>query len=119
MPAAKFGIAKTEKVMETTGGRCWYCGDLAATIDRVLARAHGGSDHYGNLVPACAVCTGLKGETRLEEFRARLAVRNGWRFTAAQTAYLATLNLTLPSPPPVTFFFEREGLRAGSAPAPG
>jgi len=119
VPPPKFGLAKTEKVMEMTGGRCWYCGDPAGVIDRVLATTHGGSDNYGNLVPACAPCAARKGDCKIEEFRARLALRNGWRFTAAQTAYLASLNMTLPPAPAVTFFFEREGLRSRPAPVPG
>lgn len=48
-------------MLRSQGGRCFYClspiispGDI--TLDHVVPKAHGGSDHRGNLVVACYSC---------------------------------------------------------------
>ncbi|MHC9292739.1 HNH endonuclease [Mycobacterium sp. LTG2003] len=41
---------------------CVYCGGRADTVDHVLPRSRGGSDHWLNLVAACQPCNGRKGD---------------------------------------------------------
>lgn len=41
---------------------CVYCGGRADTVDHVLPRSRGGSDHWLNLVAACQACNGRKGD---------------------------------------------------------
>ncbi len=47
------------------------------TVDHVLSRAKGGSEDLENLVPCCATCNSLKGQTTdmegLKEYRQQLA----------------------------------------------
>ena len=35
---------------------CYYCGDLADTVDHIVDRQHGGTDQINNLVAACQEC---------------------------------------------------------------
>ena len=35
---------------------CYYCGDLADTVDHIIDRQHGGTDQISNLVTACQEC---------------------------------------------------------------
>lgn len=42
------------------GGRCWMCGEVAATIDHVKPLARGGSNWPANLRPACNRCNARK-----------------------------------------------------------
>lgn len=35
---------------------CYYCGDLADTVDHIVDRQHGGTDQISNLVAACQEC---------------------------------------------------------------
>jgi 5-methylcytosine-specific restriction endonuclease McrA len=39
-----------------------------ATLDHVLARKHGGSNHHSNLVTACHGCNSARKHTRAEAF---------------------------------------------------
>ena len=52
---------------------CAYCGDglSAVTIDHILAKANGGTDARGNLVPACHKCNAMKGSLDIIEFYGR------------------------------------------------
>lgn len=52
---------------------CAYCGDSLGeiTIDHILAKADGGTDARGNLVPACLTCNAMKGSMGVIEFYAR------------------------------------------------
>ena len=48
---------------------CQYCGkqDGPMTVDHVIPRSQGGSDTWGNLVCACAVCNNKKGDRTPQE----------------------------------------------------
>jgi 5-methylcytosine-specific restriction endonuclease McrA len=39
---------------------CYYCFDLATTVDHVIPLARGGDNFEGNLVPACRACNSSK-----------------------------------------------------------
>lgn len=54
------------------GRTCVYCGDAAQTLDHIVPRSKGGSDHPDNLVPACQRCNGAKSALSLEEWAERL-----------------------------------------------
>jgi 5-methylcytosine-specific restriction endonuclease McrA len=56
-------------VLERDGGRCWICGELGATtVDHVIPRHHGGTDHPANLRAAHATCNYRRGaRTRYAE----------------------------------------------------
>jgi len=46
---------------------CAYCGGHADTIDHVLPRCRGGGDTWFNLVAACQLCNGQKGDRTPEK----------------------------------------------------
>jgi 5-methylcytosine-specific restriction endonuclease McrA len=62
-------------------GRCWYCGAdfsrLKRTLDHVVPRSRGGSNHPSNLVFACQSCNSEKGSRSLEDYRHRVIQRRG------------------------------------------
>ena len=60
-----------EAVLLRDGQRCMYCGctDQVMTLDHILPRSKGGSDHLSNLVPACRPCNSSKGARTPEEWR--------------------------------------------------
>ena len=41
--------------------RCYQCGGKADTVDHIVARINGGSDHMANLKAMCRKCNGRKG----------------------------------------------------------
>jgi 5-methylcytosine-specific restriction endonuclease McrA len=47
----------------------------SVTLDHVIPRSRGGSDHLSNLVGSCAECNQDKGSLTGEEYEAVLAVR--------------------------------------------
>jgi 5-methylcytosine-specific restriction endonuclease McrA len=49
-----------EGVLRRDRNTCVYCGARAQTVDHVLPKSHGGSDHWINLVAACDACNGRK-----------------------------------------------------------
>ena len=51
------------------GKRCAYCPNPADTIDHVVPLVRGGTNHEGNLVPACRACNSSKGGYLLVEWR--------------------------------------------------
>jgi 5-methylcytosine-specific restriction endonuclease McrA len=51
--------------------RCAYCGRRADTVDHVVPRSRGGRHLWENVVAACRVCNGRKGDRLLAEL--------GWR----------------------------------------
>jgi 5-methylcytosine-specific restriction endonuclease McrA len=84
-PRATSGLTATHhKVWDRCGGLCHYCGRamvrmpndrLSFTLDHVIPRSRGGSNHLSNLVGSCAECNGDKGSLTGEEYEAVLAVR--------------------------------------------
>ncbi len=52
---------------------CAYCGEGVGeiTIDHKTAKASGGTDSRGNLVPACRTCNQMKGSMTVIEFLGR------------------------------------------------
>ena len=53
--------------------RCAYCGTALCyetlTIDHVIPKYAGGTNHHSNLYPSCETCNDLKAAAMLEEFR--------------------------------------------------
>jgi 5-methylcytosine-specific restriction endonuclease McrA len=43
-------------ILKMHDNACYYCGDLANTVDHIKPRHLGGTDHRDNLVAACADC---------------------------------------------------------------
>lgn len=55
-------------------GCCAYCGDTLlknhlGTVDHIVPRSRGGSDHPENLLPCCKSCNTQKKDRGVEEFR--------------------------------------------------
>jgi 5-methylcytosine-specific restriction endonuclease McrA len=74
-----------ESVLESTGGRCWYCGELAElTVDHRVARCRGGRFERPNLVPACETCNREKASHKELVFLDEPARRSDPRFYAAR-----------------------------------
>lgn len=61
--------ATREGVLRRDRHICVYCGGRADTIDHVLPRCRGGGDTWFNLVAACQMCNGLKGDRTPAEAR--------------------------------------------------
>lgn len=49
-------------VIKRDNGICVYCGEPATTADHVIPVSRGGTDDRSNLVAACAICNGAKGD---------------------------------------------------------
>lgn len=45
-----------ERILKRDRFTCHYCGGPAGTVDHVIPKAKGGTDHPTNLVAACARC---------------------------------------------------------------
>ena len=62
---------------------CYYCGAIvtgrARCKDHFKPRSKGGLNNETNLVPACNVCNGIKGDRTFEQARSRLVLNMiGW-----------------------------------------
>jgi hypothetical protein len=75
--------SKRRRIYERDGWKCWACGrpvaggrklrieggtELLATLDHVLPRKRGGTNHESNLVTSCEDCNRLKGDGSAVEF---------------------------------------------------
>jgi len=71
-------MTKYEKTVlyDKCHGHCAYCGEHITFQDFQIEHAQpisrGGTDTYGNQLPACEACNKAKGYRTLEEFRADL-----------------------------------------------
>lgn len=54
------------------GRSCAYCPSPASTVDHVVPLLRGGTNHEGNLAPACRPCNSGKGALLLVEWRSGL-----------------------------------------------
>ena len=62
-------------IFERDGWQCGYCGragNKGLTIDHVIPKSRGGTNHPTNLVAACHGCNNWKGSSLLEEAGMRL-----------------------------------------------
>lgn len=76
-----------------TGGKCWYDGLEASTVDHVTPTKRGGTELIENLVPACEHCNFQKRDRTLEEYRRFLSLKEvsklaGVPFTEGHVNYL-------------------------------
>lgn len=46
---------------------CYFCGGKPESLDHFVARSRGGSSDRSNLVSACLVCNGMKGDKSYDE----------------------------------------------------
>ena len=74
MTAASKKVVR-KKLSETQNHRCCYCGcrftesgPKKATIEHVLPKSLGGSNHVANLVVACLECNGKRGSVTTPEY---------------------------------------------------
>jgi hypothetical protein len=68
---ANWSHRKKDFLYRMTGGLCWYCGSRANSIDHMVPVSRGGSNAYGNVVPACKPCNNNKSDQTVAEFRLR------------------------------------------------
>jgi 5-methylcytosine-specific restriction endonuclease McrA len=61
---------------------CSYCPALADTVDHVIPLALGGTNHEGNLAPACRSCNSRKNDSLLIEWKRKLIRGAGARRAA-------------------------------------
>lgn len=52
---------------------CGHPGSESATVDHVVTRADGGSDHWDNLVGACRACNNERGASTVLQYLAKRA----------------------------------------------
>lgn len=112
-----------QKVFDKTGGHCWYCGGKtclvydpahprqAMTLDHIVPRISGGTNRFGNLVPACHRCNGSKNNSTIEQFRYLIMMRLAGipRSTMKHYANCEASDI-LPPLRRYTFYFERMNL---------
>ena len=71
-----------DQLFERDGRRCRYCGEVVstetATLDHIVPRSKGGTNHAENLATACLSCNSIKSGRTYEEAAADIlrAVRN-------------------------------------------
>lgn len=58
------------EIQKRDGFRCSYCGEQFKlwSIDHIIPRSKGGSNHSNNLLLACIPCNAKKGNASLEDF---------------------------------------------------
>jgi hypothetical protein len=103
MPSSKISRTVALRVMQKTGGKCYYCGvelldlSIKATVDHLVPVFRGGGHEMENLVPCCSSCNSRKGTSTIEEFRIRYPYREAGcePFTAKQLVYLKSLGLDM------------------------
>lgn len=61
-------LSLRERVFDVKGDRCFYCGEVATTIDHFVPRSKGGSDDIANLLPCCRRCNCRKGAKPPQEW---------------------------------------------------
>jgi 5-methylcytosine-specific restriction endonuclease McrA len=81
-PASNAGRLRiVRRLMERDGRHCYWCrvefrGDELPTIEHVVPKSYGGSNHLHNLVLACDWCNQKRGVMTPREFRVWL--RRNW-----------------------------------------
>lgn len=60
----KIGTGKRADILKIP---CYFCGGKPESIDHFIARSRGGLNDRSNLVSACHVCNGMKGDKSYEE----------------------------------------------------
>src|SRR5699024_9361575 len=50
------------------GDKCFYCGDVANTIDHIVPKSKGGLTSFSNCIPACHQCNQIKDNMDVENF---------------------------------------------------
>lgn len=62
------------KLLKESGNRCFYCGApisvRSMTIDHIIPKAKGGSDHFSNKTCACGRCNNDKADLTMRQFMA-------------------------------------------------
>lgn len=76
----------TKESVRNRGYFCAYCGktffNRECTIDHIIPRSKGGSNHFANLVACCQECNYLKGDC--EWIIPKFCTTNGYRLTPAE-----------------------------------
>lgn len=57
----KIAQGKRNRIMEQTGGACFYCGYAANAVDHLVPHSYNANDSESNLVPVCGVCNSIAG----------------------------------------------------------
>lgn len=65
----QFSVADMRRLLSRSGGRCFYCPQLATTADHVVPLSRGGTNFIGNIVPACRTCNSSKNARTIMEWR--------------------------------------------------
>ena len=66
-----------ETVLNRDGYSCAWCGEYATTLDHIIERDRGGTDHLDNLVAACTRCNSSRGARYRNQKQGR-GRRPGW-----------------------------------------
>ena len=104
-----------DRVLEKSGGHCWYCGDYIAEkawhMDHFIAkRRYSGSDPdcIENRVPSCAPCNLFKSVYSLEDFRQEISKQTERANKSVNFRTAKRFGLIEIIDKPVVFWFEAQ-----------
>ncbi|WP_180271665.1 HNH endonuclease [Fredinandcohnia onubensis] len=55
-------------IFKRFGEICFYCGEVAETIDHIIPKSRGGLSSFSNCVPACSKCNESKSNMSVDDF---------------------------------------------------
>ena len=88
---------KRRLVLEMYDYHCAYCGceldDYNSTLDHVVPKIKGGTNHHQNLMPSCGRCNSIKSDLSIDEYRDYLLIRLNGIYPTGMTE--------------IVFYFER------------
>lgn len=106
-------IRKLSKILDRTKWRCSYCGCSltleTVTIDHMIPRSKGGSDHASNLYACCSPCNTAKGPRSIESLRRSFQLFGTPLhrvISPGQLEKMERLGIQLPVNAPRKFWFE-------------
>jgi 5-methylcytosine-specific restriction endonuclease McrA len=72
-PGRYIPLVVREQIMERSEGICFYCGEVADSIDHIIPWSQGGTHHPMNLVASCMLCNVIAGERLFRDITDKMA----------------------------------------------
>ncbi|MGN7308837.1 HNH endonuclease [Bacillus subtilis] len=65
-----------KRVLEEANYLCFFCGEHGTSVDHIIPRSKGGTNHRRNLICACIKCNSRRGNMSVAEFQEYLRRKN-------------------------------------------